>query len=332
MPDPDPLAPPSQRIGPPAAPAITAPARPARIVTAPQPAPPPELSPTVHHFSLRPRRSVAAITALLAVAVLALAACSSDDEPEPNAISISGGDFSFEVADGSLSPGTNTIAFENDGEQVHHLQLVQLLDGKTLEDTGPALAASQTAGFPSWMRFAGGVGQVAPGGSGSVTADIAEGSYALLCFIPDTDGVPHFAKGMIAALSTEGDANEAPLPDASITIDAVDYAFEAPASIEVGADTVIELTNSGSEPHEVNLVQLAPGATVADFLAGLSPDSTEPPPGLPIGGIQAILPGDSQRATVNLAAGSYALICYIPDAGGTPHFALGMATALEVTD
>ena len=56
------------------------------------------------------------------------------------------------------------------------------------------------------------------------------------------------------------------------------------------------------------------------------------PPGLPVGGIQGILPGESQRATLNLEAGSYVLICYIPNAQGAPHFALGMAQPLEVTE
>lgn len=269
--------------------------------------------------------------AFAATALLTLAACSSDDEPEPNALTVAGTEFGFEVTEGVLTPGTNNITFRNDGAQVHHLQLVQLLEGKTIEDVGPALAASVTEGFPAWMHFAGGVGQVAPGGAGTIVADIQDGNYVFLCFVPDTDGAPHFAKGMIAAISTEGEASEAHLPDATITLNAVDYGFEAPASLKAGEDIVLELTNSGTELHEVNLVQLAPGATVQDFLAGLSPDATEPPPGLPVGGIQGILPGESQRATLNLEAGNYALICYIPNAAGAPHFALGMATAIEVT-
>ena len=236
------------------------------------------------------------------------------------------------MTEGTLSPGTNNITFRNDGGQVHHMQLVQLLDDKTIEDVGPALAASETEGFPAWMHFAGGVGQVAPGDSGTIVADVAEGNYVVLCFVPDTDGAPHFAKGMMAALSTEGEASAAHIPDATITLNAVDYGYEAPASIKAGEDIVIELTNNGTELHEVNLVQLAPNATIEDFLAGLSPDAMEPPPGKPVGGIQGILPGESQRAKLNLEAGSYVLICYIPNAEGAPHFALGMAQPLEVTE
>ena len=181
------------------------------------------------------------------------------------------------------------------------------------------------------MHFAGGVGQIAPGGSGNAVADIAEGNYVFLCFVPDTDGAPHFVKGMMAALSTEGEASTAAIPDASVLIKAIDYGFEAPASVKAGENVVIELSNGGTELHEVNIVKLAEGAAIGDFLAGLTPGATEPPPGLPVGGLQGILPGASQRGTVNLEAGNYLLICYIPNAQGAPHFTLGMATPLEVT-
>ena len=283
------------------------------------------------------RRIVAA--ALISVSLLTVAACSSSDDSNDaaessdaaNAITVTATEFSFAVSEGTLAPGTNSITFRNDGQQVHHLQLVQLLEGKTVDDLTAVLPTAETEGFPTWMHFAGGVGQVAPGGSGTIVADIAEGNYVFLCFVPDTDGAPHFAKGMIAALSTEGEASTAAIPDAAVTIKAIDYGFEAPASVKAGENVVIELDNAGSELHEVNVVKLAEGATVETFLAGLTPGATEPPPGIPVGGLQGILPGASQRGTLNLEAGNYLLICYIPNAEGAPHFALGMAQPLEVT-
>lgn len=79
----------------------------------------------------------------------------------------------------------------------------------------------------------------------------------------------------------------------------------------------------------------------AEWTAGHSPsqprgDSTlrtpapGPPPFTPVGGVQAILPGVSQTGTVNLDAGTYVLICFIPNAEGVPHFALGMVRELTV--
>ena len=127
--------------------------------------------------------------------------------------------------------------------------------------------------------------EVAPSSSGTIVTDVAEGDYVVLCFAPDTDGASHFAKGMMTALSTEGEASAAHIPDATVTLNAVDYGYKAPASLKAGKDIVIELMNHGTELHEANIVQLEPDATVEDFLVGLSPDTTESPPGKPIGGI-----------------------------------------------
>jgi len=273
-----------------------------------------------------------AAAALIGVALLTAAACSSDDDPEANDITVTGTEFAFEVTDGALTAGTNNITFRNDGQQVHHLQLVQLLEDKTLEDIGPALAASETEGFPTWMHFAGGVGQIAPGGTGTIVADITEGNYALICFVPDTDGAPHFVKGMLGSVSTEGDASEAELPEPAASFTALDYGFGGPQTIEAGEDVVLELTNIGAELHEMNIFRLDDGATIQDFLGAFAPDAASPPPATPVGGVQGILPGESQLTSMDLDAGSYVLICFIPNAEGVPHVALGMATGLEVTE
>jgi hypothetical protein len=58
-----------------------------------------------------------------------------------------------------------------------------------------------------------------------------------------------------------------------------------------------------------------------------------PPPGfdaVSIGGVQGILPGASQIATLDLKRGSYVLICGIPNAEGVPHAFLGMVMLLSV--
>lgn len=281
--------------------------------------------------SLTSVRRVVAV-ALIGATLLSLAACSSDEEPEANAVTIAGTEFGFSVAEGALAPGTNNITFRNNGTQVHHMQIVELLDGKTADDLAAILPNAETEGFPTWMHFAGGVGQIAPGESGTIIADLADGNYVLLCFVPDSDGLPHFAKGMMAALSTEGDASEAEPPEPAVEFTAIDYGFGGPVSVSAGDDVVVKLTNNGTELHEMNLVRLNEGATIQDFLGAFAPDAAGPPPGTNVGGIQGILPGESQLATLDLEAGNYVLICFIPNAEGTPHVALGMATGLEVTE
>ena len=56
-----------------------------------------------------------------------------------------------------------------------------------------------------------------------------------------------------------------------------------------------------------------------------------PPPGKPLGGIAGIESGMSQYFTADFTPGSYALICFLPDAKDRkPHFAHGMVQQIEV--
>jgi len=143
--------------------------------------------------------------------------------------------------------------------------------------------------------------------------------------------VPHFAKGMAALVEVAGDENTAALPEPTLEVNAIDYGFEAPDSVAAG-DVAIKLNNTGTEPHEANLIQLAEGATVEDLVAFFTAETPPegPPPFAPVGGAQGIFPGASTLATANLQAGNYALICFIPNAEGVPHFALGMVKPLTV--
>ena len=255
----------------------------------------------------------------------------------PNGVAVSGTDFAFTVS-GDFVPGTNEITFSNDGEQVHHLQLMSLGSGNSVEDLIGDLAAAEESGgpFPDYAAFVGGVGQIVPGAQGGMVGQLESGSYALLCFVPDTDGVPHFAKGMAASIEVSGDENAADLPDADLTVLGTEYGFSGDITVAAG-EVVLAFTNeSGSqEPHEANVFKLADGMTVEEFLAILTAEGDEaapagPPPFAPVGGAQAVLPGDTTLAKLDLEAGNYALICFVPNAEGAPHFALGMVAALTV--
>ncbi len=131
---------------------------------------------------------------------------------------------------------------------------------------------------------------------------------------------------MLTTFEVAGDANEADLPEADVEVTGVEYSFSGPTELDAG-EVILDFTNGGAEPHEVNIVRLNDGVTVADYLAGFE---TGPPPGVPVGGVQAVLPGRSQRAVLDLDAGNYGFICFIPNAEGVPHAALGMATDVRV--
>lgn len=114
-----------------------------------------------------------------------------------------------------------------------------------------------------------------------------------------------------------------------VTITTTEFAFAAPASIPAGLTTV-RLVNQGKEMHHVQLVRLAEGHTVAELME-IGHDEPIPAWVTFVGGPNAHAPGAHSEATVQLEAGSYALVCLIPSPDGVPHIAKGMVKPLTVT-
>lgn len=54
----------------------------------------------------------------------------------------------------------------------------------------------------------------------------------------------------------------------------------------IGSVGTFRVHNTGPQPHEVQLVQLAPGASLGDFMKWLE-KMEGPPPGKPLGGFAA---------------------------------------------
>jgi hypothetical protein len=88
--------------------------------------------------------------------------------------------------------------------------------------------------------------------------------------------------------------------------------------------------NSAAQPHEVEVVRLAPGKTAQDLAAWMQ-NMQGPPPASAIGGIAAMEHGTVQSFTADFTPGNYVLVCFLPDAGdGKPHFMHGMVHPFTV--
>ena len=129
----------------------------------------------------------------------------------------------------------------------------------------------------------------------------------------------------VPALSGIAASKEIP----TVTIVAADYEFRGPDRIPAGL-TTIEIVNAGEDLHHVQLVQLAPGKSLADFNAEFKATSKLPPWVRFAGGPNAVVPGERAIATVNLDPADYLLLCLIPTETGAPHFILGMVKPLQV--
>jgi len=270
---------------------------------------------------------------------VAVAACTEQEAkvdstaavPEPNVVTITTRDFAFEGPD-TIPGGLTTLVLKNEGTTLHHVQLIRLTEGKTFADFGATMKSMKpTDPPPTWIEEAGGVNAPMPGAEASAMVNIEPGTYALICFVDTPDKVPHFAKGMMKALTvTAAPAVAASAPEADITLTLKDYSFTFSTPPTQG-NHVIKVENSGTQHHEVLFVKLDAGKTVDD-LAKWADTYKGPPPGAPMGGTPGFMPGNTHYVPLELTAGNYVVLCFLPDAkDGKPHLQHGMVLPFTVS-
>jgi len=240
--------------------------------------------------------------------------------------------------------GLVTVTLANEGEFRHHAQLFKLNDGVTTDqfvaglETGEAFGMGVASGGPS--TFGG-------GGQSRAILRLVAGQYVALCFITGRDGVPHYAKGMVASFTVSGeDAGEPdPTADAEVTLD--DFSITL-SQDSFGPDQLVwKVTNAGRVSHELAVLKLPDGMTADDYaamfealLSGkpaaaptavVSPDGTPVPAPQPTaaGGLRAIASGSTGWTVLDLDAGNYVAVCFVPE-GDIPHAAFGMVTGFTV--
>ena len=246
------------------------------------------------------------------------------------ALAVTGKEYAFDLP-ASVPAGVTAITLTNAGQEEHQAQLVKLNAGKTMADLLTALQNPDQTAALALITLAGGPNGVAPGASGTATVALQPGAYAFLCFISSADGVPHLAKGMIAPLEVTGTAATTALPPADASLTLKDFSFDL-NSLTAGKHT-IAVKNDGPQPHEATIIKLNDGVTVDTILgmATASPAPTGPPPWTDVGGLTGIAPGTTANVDVDLPAGNYAFICFVPDpATGKAHFELGMIGPLTI--
>jgi hypothetical protein len=245
----------------------------------------------------------------------------------PNVVTVTTSDYRFD-APNEIPAGLTAIRLVNQGPSLHHIQLMKFEDGKTLDDFLTALRGEHP---PTWATPAGGPAPPEVGDTSISIEALEPGNYALICFIPSADGMPHVAKGMSRALKVVGPSRAAgPEPTADIVVTLVDYDFKLSQPLTPGKH-MIRVDNAGQQPHEIAIVRMNPGKKPADFTAwGMKP--VGPPPGTLHGGVSGIMPGSHSFIEVDLPPGEYGLLCFLPDAkDGKPHFEHGMAKQTRVT-
>jgi hypothetical protein len=285
--------------------------------------------------------------------VAVLSACSTKEETPgqnlaaaPNVVSLTATEYIFEAPD-TIPAGWTNFRLANRGQEVHYGHMVRLDPGKTVPELVEAYAeAIRTSGpRPKWVTRFGGPGGTFPGDSSSVTQYLEPGSYVWICPVEDNDGNPHFGKGesksFVVVASDGGMADRVVRPEASIVVRLMDFSFEVDSSVPAGRHT-IRVENAGVEPHDLVMMKLNPGKTVAELLAAMNPERArrpgqagEPPPPLEslmtgAGGIAAIAPGMESFFEANLSPGEYVLLCMATAPDGRSHIEHGMVTQISI--
>jgi uncharacterized cupredoxin-like copper-binding protein len=247
--------------------------------------------------------------------------------PDEAVLRVGATDFAFDLPN-QVQAGITTVRVVNQGQSLHHVQLVKLNDGKTLADFADAMKGGGP--LPPWAQLIGGPNAAAPGDSTTAILGLDPGSYAVICLIPASNGVPHVAMGMAHPLTVNGPASAAVEPVADDTVSLVDYGFQFGRPLTAGHH-VIRVENTGQQPHELVLALLDAGKTTGDLVSWVD-KMTGPPPARPMGGMTGILPGGHGYIVVDVVPGTYAVVCFVPDMkDGKPHVAHGMASTITVS-
>lgn len=115
-----------------------------------------------------------------------------------------------------------------------------------------------------------------------------------------------------------------------LLIHAHDYKYDLPKDVTAGI-VRISLRSDGKEPHHAQLARLNDGVTQEQFLAALQEGEAAMFPLVSFtGGPAPIDAGGSQTVLMELTAGNYVVLCFVPSADGLPHLAKGMVGFFEV--
>ena len=117
-----------------------------------------------------------------------------------------------------------------------------------------------------------------------------------------------------------------------VTVTTVDYAFQAPDTIAAGR-TTLRLVNNGKDFHHIWLIKLEGGHTLPELIEATKTQGPLPKWAVDIGGPNSPMPGGENSATLDLAPGSYVMVCVIPAmTDGQPHFMKGMIKEISVVE
>jgi hypothetical protein len=289
------------------------------------------------------RSRLAPVTVLASGALLIAASVAALGAPHSDASSVRGAMSSIVIKASApslpkqLPVGLVSVTLVNDTKSEAVADFASVNPGVTEAQVGAAGAASQKsiAGFLSLLKaitFIGGPDTVQPGASETAILNL---------WRPGLFG-GHFQTGSVQSLVffnvTAGSAHPATLPAANVTITLKNFKLIGLPKHLAAGNVSFQLTNTGNQAHEMEVIRLDAGKTQKDLLAWAeSPQGQNGPPPAwlhDVGGLDTIAPHRSADVTISFTPGYYVLFCAMPDVkktNGEPHFMEGMVGNLIVS-
>jgi hypothetical protein len=199
--------------------------------------------------------------------IAALAACGGKREPpassaasaahSPGAFTIVATDAGFEAPD-HVAAGLRHVVYENHGSQIHEAMFVKLAPGMTARDYVAAVQAG--ALFPEGARDYSGPGLTSSGRKAEVWLELDPGAYIIICWMGD------HAETIPVHELTVGDVrqDDAPPPAPDVVVKLIDFRIELEGDLRAGSQ-VLRFETVGPSMHEVDLLRLDDGKTLAEF-------------------------------------------------------------------
>lgn len=299
----------------------------------------------MHSWTVR-RAMRTMVTVAAAAATLGVAAgCGDDDDDKKSAAKPTS--FAVEAtAEGkkkkltfptTVQAGLVTMTVTNSDKQPRSAQIVRIVGNYGVDDVLKAVNSDEEgAPIPAFLQDGGGVSAVAPGQTGTVTQNLAPGKYAIWDDEGGDEDKPSNSElGAKGEFTVTGEAKDDELPSVPATITATDkgtkkYDFVL-KNLKAGSNEV-RFENTGKQLHHALFFPMNKGTTFKDVERFFKTEKGRPPIDFEKGVSTSVIDGGiAQNVELDLPAGNYALVCFIPDRkGGKPHIAKGMLEEVAI--
>jgi hypothetical protein len=274
--------------------------------------------------------SMAALALPTATRTLAQATPEAGDLPE---LSITVRDDGFDIPDG-LTAGRYAVSVINAGMAPAHASLGLLPVGIDLAMVEDAMA-SESEAVPQWMLDTKWVGLPDwgfPGETRTGIVDLPPGMY--LGFSP--------FEGWFNIIEIPGETISVPDPAATVSVELVEMAFTWGQDALPSGPQLLQITNAGATLHDIQFLSVPEGATTDHAMEMFMLEETGGTPSpdnllanlndewAPVAACSILAPGVTTWIDIDLAPGSYLVMCPLPFPSGPPHAFLGMMEVITV--